>query len=271
MLHLFCFLYHFQGIQPESGQKNEKSGITDSRTSQHLRADRMSGKEMKMPAKRQQPPLLHHSPKNGNSCHEKPNVNKKPCSKDIFCSYAAFPGIAFSRIKIHSAESDFPMSAELASDLYQKTEKQLLTVEKRCRKPCFPTYMEAREPQKGKTKRQRKRPTERHIKKAMRKTWHILYRKESSKNKRQHSVRFPTHENPLFATAPVPACKYAIPVDPEMTICHFGSYATNCPRARGPPRLSLAWIRGGRNAHGGHAGKCSRRGCCAAHRTSGLP
>lgn len=168
MLHLFCFLDHFQGIQPESGQKNEKSGITDSRTSQHLRADRMSGKEMKMPAKRQQPPLLHHSPKNGNSCHEKPNVNKKPCSKGIFCSYAAFPGIAFSRIKIHSAESDFPMSAELASDLYQKTEKRLLTVEKRCRKTCFPTYMEAREPQKGKTKRQRKRPTERHIKKAMR-------------------------------------------------------------------------------------------------------
>ena len=105
MLHLFCFLYHFQGIQPESGQKNEKSGITDSRTSQHLRADRMSGKEMKMPAKRQQPPLLHHSPKNGNSCHGKPNVNKKPCSKGIFCSYAAFPGIAFSRIKIHSAEN----------------------------------------------------------------------------------------------------------------------------------------------------------------------
>jgi hypothetical protein len=60
------------------------------------------------------------------------------------------------------------MSAELASDLYQKTEKRLLTVEKRCRKTCFPTYMEAREPQKGKTKRQRKRPTERHIKKAMR-------------------------------------------------------------------------------------------------------
>jgi hypothetical protein len=50
MLHLFCFLYHFQGIQPESGQKNEKSGITDSRTSQHLRADRMSGKEMKATA-----------------------------------------------------------------------------------------------------------------------------------------------------------------------------------------------------------------------------
>ena len=169
MLHLFCFLYHFQGIQPESGQKNEKSGITDSRTSQHLRADRMSGKEMKMPAKRQQPPLLHHSPKNGNSCHEKPNVNKKPCSKGIFCSYAAFPGIAFSRMKNHPAESDFPMSAELASDLYQKTEKRLLTVEKRCRKPCFPTYMEARERQKGKTKRKRKRPTERHIKKAMRK------------------------------------------------------------------------------------------------------
>lgn len=183
MLHLFCFLYHFQGIQPESGQKNEKSGITDSRTSQHLRADRMSGKEMKMPAKRQQPPLLHHSPKNGNSCHEKPNVNKKPCGK----------------------------------------------------------------------------------------TWHILYRKESSKNKRQHSVRFPTRENPLFATAPVPACKYAILVSQKMTICHFGSYATNCPQARVPPRLSLAWIRGGRNAHGGHAGKCSRRGCCAAHRTSGLP
>ena len=132
MLHLFCFLYHFQGIQPESGQKNEKSGITDSRTSQHLRADRMSGKEMKMPTKRQQLPLLHHNPKNGNSCHGKPNVNKKPCSKGIFCSYAAFPGIAFSRIKIHSAESDFPMSAELASDLYQKTEKQLLTVGKRC-------------------------------------------------------------------------------------------------------------------------------------------
>ena len=219
MLHLFCFLYHFQGIQPESGQKNEKSGITDSRTSQHLRADRMSGKEMKMPAKRQQPPLLHHSPKNGNSCHEKPNVNKKPCSKGIFCSYAAFPGIAFSRMKNHPAESDFPMSAELASDLYQKTEKRLLTVEKRCRKPCFPTYM----------------------------------------------------ENPLFATAPVPACKYAILVSQKMTICHFGSYATNCPQARVPPRLSLAWIRGGRNAHGGHAGKCSRRGCCAAHRTSGLP
>ena len=61
------------------------------------------------------------------------------------------------------------MSAELASDLYQKKEKRHLTVEKRCRKPCFPTYMEAREPQKGKTKRKRKRPTERHIKKAMRK------------------------------------------------------------------------------------------------------
>ena len=103
------------------------------------------------------------------------------------------------------------------------------------------------------------------------KTWHILYRKESSKNKRQHSVRFPTRENPLFATAPVPACKYAILVSQKMTICHFGSYATNCPQARVPPRLSLAWIRGGRNAHGGHAGKCSRRGCCAAHRTSGLP
>lgn len=226
---------------------------------------------MKMPAKRQQPPLLHHSPKNGNSCHEKPNVNKKPCSKGIFCSYAAFSGIAFSRIKIHSAESDFPMSAELASDLYQKTEKRLLTVEKRCRKPCFPTYMEAREPQKGKTKRQRKRPTERHIKKPCGKTWHILYRKESSKNKRQHSVRFPMHENPLFATAPVPACKYAIPVSPEMTICHSESYATNYPRAREPSRLSLAWIPGGRNAHGGHAGKCSRRDCCAASRTSGLP
>lgn len=242
MLHLFCFLYHFQGIQPESGQKNEKSGITDSRTSQHLRADRMSGKEMKMPAKRQQPPLLHHSPKNGNSCHEKPNVNKKPCSKGIFCSYAAFPGIAFSRMKNHPAESDFPMSAELASDLYQKTEKRLLTVEKRCRKPCFPTYMEAREPQK-----------------------------ESSGTERLHSVRFPTHENPLFATAPVPACKYAILASPEMTICHFGSYATNYPRARVPSRLSLAWIPGERNAHGGHAGKCSRRDCCAASRTSGLP
>lgn len=139
MLHLFCFLYHFQGIQPESGQKNEKSGITDSRTSQHLRADRMSGKEMKMPAKRQQPPLLHHSSKNGNSCHEKPNVNKKPCKKDIFCFHAAFPGIAFSRMIFHSAESDFPMSAELASNLYQKTEKQLLTVEKRCRETCFST------------------------------------------------------------------------------------------------------------------------------------
>lgn len=228
-------------------------------------------KKNKTPTKRQHPP---HSPplqKTDVSHKEKPNVNKKPCSKGIFCSYAAFSGIAFSRIKIHSAESDFPMSAELASDLYQKTEKRLLTVEKRCRKPCFPTYMEAREPQKGKTKRQRKRPTERHIKKPCGKTWHILYRKESSKNKRQHSVRFPTRENPLFATAPVPACKYAIPVSQKMTICHFGSYATNYPRARVPPRLSLAWIRGGRNAHGGRAGKCSRRGCCAAHRTSGLP
>ena len=103
------------------------------------------------------------------------------------------------------------------------------------------------------------------------KTWHILYRKESIQKQRQHSVRFPTRENPLFATAPVPACKYAILVSQKMTICHFGSYATNCPQARVPPRLSLAWIRGGRNAHGGHAGKCSRRGCCAAHRTSGLP
>ena len=138
MLHLFCFLYHFQGIQPESGQKNEKSGITDSRTSQHLRADRMSGKEMKMPAKRQQPPLLHHSPKNGNSCHEKPNVNKKPCSKGIFCSYAAFPGIAFSRMKNHPAESDFPMSAELASDLYQKTENDFLPGRRDAESPVFP-------------------------------------------------------------------------------------------------------------------------------------
>ena len=75
----------------------------------------------------------------------------------------------------------------------------------------------------------------------------------------------------IHYSAPVPACKYAILASQKMTICHFGSYATNCPRARVPPRLSLAWIRGGRNAHGGHAGKCSRRGCCAAHRTSGLP
>ena len=124
---------------------------------------------------------------------------------------------------------------------------------------------------KRKNKTTAETPDGKTYKKAMRKTWHILYRKESSKNKRQHSVRFPTRENPLFATAPVPACKYAILVSQKMTICHFGSYATNCPRARVPPRLSLAWIRGGRNAHGGHAGKCSRRGCCAAHRTSGLP
>ena len=157
------------------------------------------------------------------------------------------------------------MSAELTSELYPKTEKQLLTVEKRCRKPCFPTYMEARQLQKRKTKRKRKRPTERQIKKAMRKD--MAY----PLSKRQHSVRFPICENPLFATAPVPACKYAILASLEMTICHFGSYATNCPRARVPSRLSLAWIRGGRNARGGHAGKCSRRGCCAAHRTSGLP
>ena len=84
-------------------------------------------------------------------------------------------------------------------------------------------------------------------------------------------VRFPIHENPLFATAPVPACKYAILISPEMTICHFESYATNYPPARGPSRLFLAWIPGGRNAHGGHAGRCSRRDCCAASRTSGLP
>lgn len=124
---------------------------------------------------------------------------------------------------------------------------------------------------KKKNKTTAETPTERHIKKPCGKTWHILYQKESSKNKRQHSVRFPTRENPLFATAPVPACKYAILVSPEMTICHFESYATNYPPARVPSRLSLAWIPGGRNAHGGHAGKCSRRDCCAASRTSGLP
>ena len=77
-------------------------------------------------------------------------------------------------------------------------------------------------------------------KKAMRKDMaHPLSKRKLQKQKRQHSVRFPIHENPLFATAPVPACKYAILVSPEMTICHFESYATNYPPARGPSRLSL--------------------------------
>ena len=133
MLHLFCFLYHFQGIQPESGQKNEKSGITDSRTSQHLRADRMSGKEMKMPAKRQQPPLLHHSPKNGNSCHEKPNVNKKPCSKGIFCSYAAFPGIAFSRMK-----AIFQCPQNLRATCTKRRKNDFLPWRRDAESPVFP-------------------------------------------------------------------------------------------------------------------------------------
>lgn|GEM_PF-5696908 len=96
-------------------------------------------KRNKTPTKRQCPP--HSSPlqKTDVSRKGEPNVNKKPCKKDVFCFHAAFSEIAFSRTRNHSAESDFPMSAELAGNPYQKTEKRLLTVEKRCRKPCFST------------------------------------------------------------------------------------------------------------------------------------
>jgi len=96
-------------------------------------------KRNKTPTKRQRPA---HSPplqKTDVSRKGKPNVNKKAYIKNVFCFHAAFPRFAFSTTKNHSAESDFPMSAELAGNLYQKTEKRLLTVEKRCRKPCFST------------------------------------------------------------------------------------------------------------------------------------
>ena len=141
-------------------------------------------KRNKTPTKRQCPP--HSSPlqKTDVSRKGEPNVNKKPCKKDVFCFHAAFSEIAFSLTRNHSAESDFPMSAELAGNPYQKTEKRLLTVEKRCRKPCFSTLMKARRPQKRKTKRQRKRPTEIHIKKAMRKDMaHPLSKRKLQKQK----------------------------------------------------------------------------------------
>ena len=41
-----------------------------------------------------------------------PNVNKKPCKKDVFCFHAAFSEIAFSRTRNHSAESEESSGAE---------------------------------------------------------------------------------------------------------------------------------------------------------------
>ena len=130
MLHIFCFLYHFQAYRLNLAQIPKT--LTLWQTALVDNFEQNVRKRNKTPTKRQCPP---HSPplqKTDSSCNGKPNVNKKPYKKDVFCFHAAFSEIAFSRTKNHSAESDFPMSAELAGNLYQKTEKRLLTVEKRC-------------------------------------------------------------------------------------------------------------------------------------------
>lgn len=172
-------------------------------------------KKNKTPTKRQQAPHSAPLQKTDSLRKGKPNVNKKPYKKNIFCFHAAFPEIAFSRTRNHSAESDFSMSAELAGNLYQKTEKRLLSVEKRCRKPCFPTYMEARQLQKRKTKRKRKRPTGIHIKKAMRKGMaHPLSKRKLQKQKAAF-CQIPDaresiicdHSRPGFANTPFPSAR----------------------------------------------------------------
>lgn len=138
MLHLFCFLYHFQGIQPESGQKNEKSGITDSRTSQHLRADRMSGKEMKMPAKRQQPPLLHHSPKTETPAMRSQTLTKSHAARASFAPMRHFPESLSAEWKIIRLKAIFQCPQNLRATCTKRRKNDFLPWRRDAESPVFP-------------------------------------------------------------------------------------------------------------------------------------
>ncbi len=114
----------------------------------------------KTPTKRQQTARPPPRQKADICCKERPDVNKKASIGGDFCFHAAFPRSVLSQKKFHPAESGFPMSAELAGNLYRKTKKRLPSVGKTRRKPRFPAWMKAGRPQKGEDKKTAETPEE---------------------------------------------------------------------------------------------------------------